>query len=182
MAQGRGGACRIESSGGYGYGARTALKKRLPAAFCNPPSGRSRKQGPEGKGAASSWVARQYRDEVVTRYAAVRNHQAGLGILGFIDGDNVGVQARLEELEAQKREGAERVAILIPTWSIETRVLWLSGETITESQSLKDQTPKSDFHNRLPSAIAAWRKERPDEAAKLPSLAAAPVELKRIGA
>lgn len=61
-------------------GAQEAFARRLlQSAFGLDRRAVHVNKAPEGKGAASSWGARQYRDEVVTRYAAVRNHQAGLG-------------------------------------------------------------------------------------------------------
>jgi hypothetical protein len=107
-------------------------------------------------------------------------HQKRLGFLVTIDGDNVGFKRRLAELEAAPRDPADRLALLVPTWSIETWVLWLLGEEVTESVTLKDRLKPPEFRKRLPDAIKAWRIERAQEATIMPSLSAARVELKRL--
>jgi hypothetical protein len=66
----------------------------------------------------------------------------------MIDGDNLGVQKRKEQLEAALREGNEPpraanepVVLLVPTWSVET---WLlpRGPGVTEDKDLKQQVRK----------------------------------------
>lgn len=87
---------------------------------------------PEGEGAAEQWVRRQYPSQV-RAYRAKANHLTN-GLLVVIDGDAVGVPARksqldeaLEESGQQRRQPADRVAVCVPTWSIETWLLWLCG-------------------------------------------------------
>jgi hypothetical protein len=59
-----------------------------------------------------------------------------------MDGDDKGVDARLNELaracEAQNilpRQNDDRVAIVVPTWNIETWLAYLSGKDVNESRS-----------------------------------------------
>lgn len=87
---------------------------------------------PAGRGAASAWVRSQYAKLTQSRRA--KNFQHNLGLLVHIDGDNVGVAGRHAELDAQlvaqglaKRQADEPVAILAPTWCMETWLLHLAG-------------------------------------------------------
>jgi hypothetical protein len=80
---------------------------------------------PQGKGAASAWVLANYATQVRKRRS--KSFQANLGLLVVIDGDNVGLEARLEQLEdelaaasVKPRETNEPIAVFVPTWSIET--------------------------------------------------------------
>lgn len=134
-------------------------------------------KAPAGEGAASSWVVQRYHDEVVSTFRRSR-HQAGLGFLILVDGDNVGCAARLDALKASERAPADRIVLLAPTWSVETWVLWLGGETVNESESAKERLPSDEFRKRLKEAVAHWRS--PQQRDDLPSLANARVELKRL--
>ena len=87
---------------------------------------------PAGEGAASDWVRARYAGVVKKRRSM--NSQRQLGLLVHIDGDNVGVQQRKMELDAQLagagvplRGPEEPVALLIPTWCIETWLLQMTG-------------------------------------------------------
>lgn len=118
------------------------------------------KPAPSGKGAASAWVRRKYAEYVRKRRS--KNFQANLGLLVAIDGDNLGVKARMSELEAELRAAgieprgdAESIAIFVPTWSIETWLAHLHGAAgIDEDRALKDD----------PMLRALWR-DGPAEAA-----------------
>jgi hypothetical protein len=75
---------------------------------------------PSGRGAAEAWVRRHYATYVRKRRS--KNFQASLGLLVAIDGDKVGVEARLRELDTElrladieRRGDTEPVAIFVPT-------------------------------------------------------------------
>lgn len=90
---------------------------------------------------------------------------------------------RIQELDAEAcstRRPDERIAILVPTWSIETWVLWLGCEDVTEAKSLKNRLPEPELIARAPAAAEAWRSPKPNEAIQLRSLAAARAELRRL--
>ena len=62
-------------------------------------------------------------------------------VVAMIDGDNHGVTTRLKELDdvcekngIPPRESADRVAVFVPTWNIETWFAYLDGHTVDESR------------------------------------------------
>ena len=105
---------------------------------------------PDARGAASGWVLARYAIKV-EEYRASANAQPDLGLLVMIDGDNEGVVQRTHALESKlaqyetKRGRAlpratnERIALFVPTWSVETWLSWLEGDSqVVESRSYKD--------------------------------------------
>ena len=129
---------------------------------------------PAGQGSAAAWVVAQHPH--IRTQARAKKNQANLGFLVIVDGDNEGVDARLALFA---RDEDERVAILVPTWSIETWVAWLAGNQVVESRSYKSEIgPK--YSSLLDSAISAWSTPRATEDASVPSLTAARRELKRL--
>ena len=59
----------------------------------------------------------------------------------MIDGDFAGVDARLKALDKEcnqtsvaPRDNADRVAVFVPTWNIETWLAYLNGETVDENK------------------------------------------------
>ena len=87
---------------------------------------------PKGRGSAADWVRKRYPEAVRKRRS--KNFQAGLGLVVHIDGDNEGVVVRkaqlaagLEEAGQAARAAEETVAVLVPTWCIETWLLHLAG-------------------------------------------------------
>jgi hypothetical protein len=145
---------------------------------------------PHGKGAASAWVLRNYA--ALVRKHRAKRFQAHLGLLVVIDGDNVGVKARLQQLdEALERAGIERrgsgepIAIFVPTWSVETWLAHLGGaEGIDEVKALKDEGRLRALWGdgtaevaTIRAAVSAWN----GSADPLPSLLAAYREAPRVG-
>jgi hypothetical protein len=98
----------------------------------------------------------------------------------MVDEDNEAAERRRHLVEAVQLTGvAERVAVLVPTWNVETWILWRMGKAVDESRSFR---PRS--HNpaagELDQAVAQWNAPRQDEAQLVPSLAAARAELARL--
>lgn len=92
-------------------------------------------RNPTGRGAADRFV----RETYVTELDAGRRTHVATTLLVLIDGDNVGVERRLRELDrACRQEGLavrsreDSVAIFIPTWNIETWLAYLEGEEVDE--------------------------------------------------
>lgn len=148
------------------------------------------KPAPSGQGAASAWVRRKYAEYVRKRRS--KNFQANLGLLIAVDGDNLGVKARLRELEMElriaeiePRGDAEPVAIFVPTWSIETWLAHLHGaQGIDETRSLKDDGELRALWRdgaaeaaTCKAVAAAWN----NTPAPLPSLRSAYDEAPRVG-
>jgi hypothetical protein len=66
-----------------------------------------------------------------------------LGLVAIRDGDAVGLAGRKVELEEEldshgleRRSPSERIATPVPTWSIETWLLFLNGHNVVETESL----------------------------------------------
>lgn len=145
---------------------------------------------PSGLGAAEAWVRNNYAEYVRKRRS--KNFQTNLGLLIAIDGDNLGVTARLEQLDEQldlegipRRGSDEPVAIFVPTWSIETWLAHLHGtEGIDETKSLKEHgelralwRDGASAAATCKTAAAAWK----STATPLPSLRSAYEEAPRVG-
>lgn len=136
---------------------------------------------PRGLGSAFSWVIQNYPR--VRAEARATINQANLGFLLVVDGDNAGVNGRLQALDPTPNAGraeGDRIAILVPTWSIETWTIWLQGTDIDETAPRKAALDTKKFRESLATAIAAWDPSRADEAEKVPSLTAARRELARL--
>jgi len=140
---------------------------------------------PRGGGSAADWVMKQYSR--VEQLYRTSSHQQQLGFVVLIDGDRVGLRARKISLcgSPDRRNASDRIAILVPTWSIETWVLWLTASdkpefTVGESRSLKDRLPSAEFHRRVDDAVSGWPSVREGEDAIVPSLADASRELDRL--
>jgi hypothetical protein len=143
---------------------------------------------PSGKGAGEQWVRMQYSAEVKALRA--KNYQRDLFLLAMCDGDKVGVEARKAEFDAALREHGmstrdptERIATPVPTWSIETWLLWLCGvENVGENRSRKFDFPKLTGrleHAAIAAAVEAWNKPG-DAGDELPSIADGRLELARV--
>lgn len=124
-------------------------------------------------------------------------HQRDLGLIVHIDGDARGVRARKSELDrrlrdsgAQSRATAERAAILVPTWSIETWLLHLTGlaEPLETEQVKRGHAPSPTFATALGALTEAENRHVTDAAAAfvtlpttLPSLLDGRDEARRVG-
>lgn len=145
---------------------------------------------PRGAGAAEAWVRARYPREV--RAYRVRAHHVTNGLLAAIDGDALGVvlrKAQLDEALAEggqkPRESTERVALCIPTWSIETWLRWLCGrgpveESTPYKRDAEFQRDKDKGAVTSKTAIEGWfAAVRPGEP---PSLADGRAEIDRLRA
>lgn len=136
---------------------------------------------PAGVGSAEQWVRRRYAEEV--RKHRARGDQL-VGLVVMTDGDRFGVATRkqafaatLAESGQRARSEAERIALCIPTWSVETWFAWFDGrEDIDEATSYKHAPGLSPAR-----AADAWRQAaRASESSRVASLADARVELQRL--
>jgi len=98
------------------------------------------KIAPPGKGAAEQFVRNEYPIEL-KEHRRVRNRVA-TALIVVRDGDNQGLVYRVQELSKacelhgiEPRQDDEAVAIVIPTWNIETWIAYLTGETVDETKS-----------------------------------------------
>jgi hypothetical protein len=87
-----------------------------------------------GAGGARQAVERDYPREVQALRS--KRYQRYLGLVTVVDGDEVGFEGRRRAMESslehagmEPRSREDRVALEIPTWSIETWLGGLNGET-----------------------------------------------------
>jgi hypothetical protein len=132
---------------------------------------------PRGTGSAVSWVTARYPD-ICLKARATRN-QVNLGFLVIVEGDSEGVEARVNQLHAEERDPNERIAILVPTWSIESWVWWLTGNEVDESKKYNREM-RDNFPQLVDGAVLAWQRPRADEQRFVPSLSAGRKELERL--
>jgi hypothetical protein len=158
---------------------------------------------PKGTGDAKQWIRQQYAHVKDGKVRLVRsnNFQPKLGLLVMIDGDDKGCDARKRELDdaladagLPRRSEHDRIGIFVPTWSIETWLLWFWGDgDIDESDSYKAdgraggpqraarfRAACNDRRNTEASAAFGWKFPRAGEADRLPSLADARRERGRL--
>ena len=134
---------------------------------------------PRAEGAASRWVIGNV-SEALKQERMTRNGQPALRFLIMVDGDNIGFLERRQSIVGDRHVLPERVGLAVPTWSIDTWILWLSGTiSIVESQSHKPlgNRDREDMKSRLKSAIGSWGRTGP---AIPPSLASGYEEVARI--
>lgn len=141
---------------------------------------------PKGLGSASSWVIKQYPK--VQGTARRCGHQKSLKFLAVVDRDAEGVAKRLVSLlgPRQPLTPDDNVGIWIPTWNIETWVLWLcqrkvNGIEVDQSASFKHELrTTADFKAAVCQAVACWDPPRANEQQRVPSLKSARHEIERI--
>ena len=145
---------------------------------------------PQSRGSGEQHVQRHF-GSAVTAWRRVRHENVLLLIV--IDGDNHGIARRRNELSRQLRDSGadpiaenDPVAIIVPTWHIETWIAWLCGHRpIHEAQRYKlDEPLGRDVARKIDSgeyssqrAIDAWNPPAPDESTHVPSLTDARKEL-----
>jgi hypothetical protein len=138
-------------------------------------------KAPDGRGAASEWVRRRYAD--VAKGTVRKRPSERVVLVVMIDGDNVGVSARLKMLDEalvasgqDPRGTLEPIVILVPTWSIET---WLVGRLngLSERESYKEKLRTPTATNFLQ---AVDRLVNLDTSEPLAALRAAHDELSRL--
>lgn len=143
---------------------------------------------PSGSGSGEAWVRQRYPYEV--RELRSKRHQRDLCLLAIRDGDRFGRDARKRELDEQlateelaPRQPGERIATLVPTWSIETWLLALLGEAVVhEAQPMKTELVRRHgerLGEAIEAAVRAWHEGAP-AASELPSLRDGLMELARL--
>ncbi len=110
-----------------------------------------------GRGSADQFVRQQFPREL----KAHRTRHASQAFVTMMDGDRYGVEARLGQLNEACRAGGvdvrslgERVAVFVPTWSIETGFAYLDGATVDEVRSDYPRLPKERDCQRHVAALA----------------------------
>jgi hypothetical protein len=106
-----------------------------------------------------------------------------------MDGDNADPVRRKGELDGclraqgmDPRQADERIALPVPTWSIETWLLALLGESVDETTSQKrvfERRYPGKERSALREAAQAWR-VRAGGIPSVPSLADSRIEMRRL--
>lgn len=137
---------------------------------------------PNGRGSGAQWVVARYAKEMRKIRSTRPNENVALVVL--VDGNSVGMAVRMRELADRLRADSQaplsdgdRVAVLVPTWSIETWLYWLClRPPLNESTAYKKDRGYLDAEERgevsPKGAAAAWSPPHPDEATRLPALVA----------
>lgn len=140
---------------------------------------------PSSKGSGSAYVKNRF--QLFVKKAKQKVNQAGLGFIVVLDGDNVGFAAqklglekRIDCDEALKSTFEERIAALIPTWSIDTWILAICGLEIVETTKTTDQTKHSIEHEKVRYAALNFDSYRRALPAQLPAMVDAQLELKKL--
>jgi len=111
-----------------------------------------------------------------------------VALVMVVDGDRDGWKGRvasasaaLSEAEERERQASEPICICVPTWHIETWLLWLLGEgTIDETEPLKERYERYLRTHRVDVSDLA-RKFSSGGDDELPSMSHARAELARLG-
>lgn len=103
--------------------------------------------GPSGIGSGEQWVREVYIEELKN----LRGSHVNRALVAIVDGDTLGVQGRIqqfdrrcEESQIKPRQKKEKVAIIVPTRSIETWIEYLEGNTVNETASYPKLQYESD--------------------------------------
>ena len=94
-------------------------------------------RAPGGRGAGEQFVRERFPREL----KAHRSRPVGQALVVMIDGDSEGPVSRRSQLGktcrdagVAERTNTERVALLIPTWNIETWLAYLNGSHVDEGK------------------------------------------------
>ena len=145
---------------------------------------------PRGEGAAWGWVLGQYPERM--RLHPRRYPTENVALMVGVDGDSEGWELRKRRFDDELRKSAmalrtesERVAILSPTWSIET---WLAvlckwspvDAPIGEGRTVKREVERAmaQGHISFKKAAGAWS----TKTERLPSLVDGQQEMERLRA
>lgn len=132
---------------------------------------------PPGSQSAEQYVRQRYPGELVEQRRRAAKHRSALVVL--IDADTESVPRHHQQLaEAMKREPADSVAFLVPKRNIETWLLFLCGEEVTEDLDYKGRTMPKGAEAKAAEQFAAGINTPP--AHWLPSLRGAATEARRI--
>jgi hypothetical protein len=121
---------------------------------------------PDGHGSGKQWVRKRFADQV--QICRRRNSRASTSMFAIMDADELTVARCLSDLNdeliasGQPRvdEHHDRIARLIPKWSIETWILFLVSDekarrSVSEGENYKDLKRAEQWDQLIPQAAAA---------------------------
>lgn len=122
-----------------------------------------------GRGSAKQWVSNRFAWAVEA--CRLRNAKAATSLLVMMDADQLTVSQCMGNLDAALAAARQpkldptldRIARLVPKWSVETWILYLSSRAevrlpITEDISLKDAKSPEQWNELVPLAADAFYK------------------------
>jgi hypothetical protein len=120
---------------------------------------------PSGEGSAEQWVRKNFARQA--KKCRARNAHATTGMFVLLDADSRSVQEHQRELDAALAAenqsiidpASDPIARLIPKWSIETWILFLSSNGASEAPVREDRPYKSSkteeqWNDLIPQALA----------------------------
>jgi hypothetical protein len=114
-------------------------------------------KAPLGKGSGEQFVRERYPIELDAHRSMI--HRVNCRLIIMTDGDRYGFVERQKMLElsctaqgVDVRTDEDRVALIIPTWNIETWLAYLSGDAVDETRSNYPRLAKA--RECLPMVVA----------------------------
>ena len=127
---------------------------------------------PSGQGSAEQWIRQNFVRQ--TKICRARKARASTGMFVLLDADNRSVQEHLRELDAaliaedqpKFNSTTDKIARLIPKWSIETWILYLIPNGVHtpplgEDEPYKNSKTAEEWSELIPEAsetFFAWTK------------------------
>lgn len=118
---------------------------------------------PDGRGSGKQWVLNQFANQV--RICRARNMRASSSLIAMMDADELTVDECMSGLDERlSRSGLprvefkrDRIARLVPKWSIETWILFLSAgggsfPSLSEDEPQKDSKTDKQWDELTPRA------------------------------
>ena len=141
-----------------------------------------RVKAPGGRGAAEQFIRRRFPIEL----QELRKQHGNVSLVVLVDGDRYGLSERLTQLDTAcdqervpRRQANESVFVFVPTWSIETWLAYLDGQSVVEDESNYPRLPRQkDCKHHVEKLVDMCRTGQLKEPAP-PSLTAACVEYER---
>ena len=141
-------------------------------------------RAPKGLGSAEQFVRKRFPDEL--KAYRRRKHRVSVALIVMVDGDNHGVDQRVDELDTACRErdiacrnSGEHVLVFVPTWRIETWLAYLGGEAVDEEKHDYPRLPRPRECQPHVDSLAAMCRSRALREPAPSSLAIACTEYRR---
>jgi hypothetical protein len=103
------------------------------------------KKAPRPRGSGEQFV----RESFPVELRAIRSGHVNRALIVIIDGDSAGISRRMSQLDdacravgVEPRKSQDPMAVLVPTWCIETWFAYLDGETVEEGRGDYPKLPR----------------------------------------
>ena len=113
---------------------------------------------PSGRGSAEQWVRENFARQV--RSCRARNSRANTAMIAMVDADTQGVNERIRSLDGaltnngqnQIDTNSDQIARLIPKRNVETWILCLTSEAVSEERDYKQTKSPEEWSSLIPPA------------------------------